>query len=114
MHSHLCNFLTLLFEWQDIVADLSEDELMSREYVRKNRSIIHEYIPRLPMAKLDNNELPNSIHSARYLELLKTKNLEDFCAFRILGIQSIIAESQVVTDNNKAIILLIDEEINKD
>ena len=106
--------LTLLFEWQDVVADLREDELNSREFVKKNRSVIHDYIPRLPLSKLENSELPNSIHPPRYMDLLMSKRLEDFCGFRIAGIKEIITESQVVKDNNKTIIELINKELEND
>jgi len=103
--------LTLLFEWQDVVADLREDELNSREFVKKNRFVIHDYIPRLPFSKLENAELPNSIHPPKYMDLIMSKKLEDFCGFRISGIKEIITESHVVKENNKTIIELINKEL---
>jgi len=106
--------LTLLFEWQDVVTDLREDELNSREFVRKKRDVILDYIPRLSMSKLDNAELPNSIHPSNVMGLLMSKNLEDFCASRITGIKEIINESQVVKDNNETILKLINKELEND
>ena len=106
--------LTLLFEWQDVVADLREDELNSREFVHNNRAAIHDYIPRLPLTKLQNRALPNSSYPSEFMDLIMSRNLEDFCGFRIGGIEEIISESQVVKDNNKTILELINKEFQND
>jgi hypothetical protein len=82
--------------------------------LKKNRFVIHDYIPRLPFSKLENAELPNSIHPPRYMDLIMSKKLEDYCGFRIAGIRAIITESHVVKENNKTILELINKELKND
>jgi hypothetical protein len=95
---------TLLFEWEDGVADLNEDELISREYVNQNRDIFYRFTNRLNTASIAFDDIRKSKFPSRYDLLFEDKKFEDFLAFRILGVRSNINEIETVRSHNMQIL----------
>ena len=110
---HLINnkkLSTLLFEWEDLVGDLVEDELNQRLFVSSKREIMRQYVPqRIQIAEIyDDVETTN--FPADYKGLYENLVFENFLSQRINGIRNVLKESSTVKKRNVEII----EELNNE
>lgn len=104
--------VSLLFSWQDIVADAKENEVRAIDLRLESSSVLDRFIRSIDYRSVEHRELGKSKFPSDYQSLLNDPLFEDYISQRYSHIQDALFELNFVKTQNIKIIALINEELN--
>jgi hypothetical protein len=107
------NLTSMLFSWEDVVADAKENELRALNTRMESKTVIEKYVRNVNYRSSDRKELGKSKFSSDYKGLLLDPLFEDYISNRYSRMMDAVNELNIVRDMNLKIKQLIQEELVK-
>ena len=101
-----------LFQWEDLVSDLDEEETRMINYEIVGREIKNEYVPTLHILHLRSG-IPASMFKPEFEALLNSRAFETYLTDKIFEIGSMRIEMRVLQEEASSIIELLKKELKR-